>query len=92
MLHKVEDPLGQTWYVGKGDPAHEAVQKLRAQHYTWIVLPREIIMGTTLGIGTGPGGRISCRRALKAARQMGYNSEGGRRHLRLAECLRLLGG
>ena len=92
MLHRIEDESGQVWHVGKDDPAHKAVQLLHTRHYTWVVLPREVIKGTTLGVGTGPGGRISWQRALRKAHQIGYNSQGGRRHIRLAECLRILEG
>lgn len=84
MLHQIEDESGQVWHVGKDDPAHKLVQTLRTRHYTWIVLPRAVIRGQHLDYGW--------RDALRKARQIGYNSQGGRRHIRLAECLRILEG
>ena len=48
MLHQIEDELGVTWFVGKGDPAYEHVQKLHSAHYTWIILPRCVILGQEL--------------------------------------------
>lgn len=90
MLHKIEDESGQTWYVGKGDPCHELVQKLHTRHYTWVVLPRALIWGSP----PHPKGEIwmdcNWRYNLRFAHRLGYNSQGGRRHLRLAECLRVL--
>lgn len=90
MLHQVEDEFGQVWYVGKGDPAHESVQQLHTRHYTWIVLPRSFIQaGDAVFLGSFFQG---WKEALRKARQIGYNSQGGRRHIRLAECLKVLGG
>lgn len=44
----IEDEHGQTWWVAKGDPIWDAVQRLRKGYYTWIVLPRIVIRGDTL--------------------------------------------
>lgn len=88
MLYQIEDEFGQVWYVGKGDPAHKAVQMLHTRHYTWLVLPYEYI----IGLNMIPTRKEMIRTALRIARQMGYNSQGGRRHIRLAECLKILGG
>ena len=82
-MYKIEDELGQVWYVGSGDPAHGIVQKLRSLHYTWIVLPRHVIIR-----GYSP--TESWVATLRRARRLGYNTLGGRRRLRLAECLHLL--
>ena len=87
MLHQIEDESGQVWYVGKSDPVHKAVQILHTRHYTWVVLPRTYI---TRGLGWNPDKEP--RNILRKARQMGYNSQGGRRYIRLAECLKVLGG
>ena len=85
MLHQVEDESGQVWYVGKGDPCHKLVQLLHTRHYTWVVLPRAFIVGKDWADET-------IRGALRKVRQIGYNSQGGRRHIRLAECLKVLEG
>lgn len=96
MLHKIEDETGQTWLVGKGDPAYTLVQKLHTRHYTWIVLMRGRIMGGTVIEEAAAHGvnliRPMIRGALKHARQIDYNTTEGKRYLRLAECLKVLGG
>jgi len=84
MLTKIEDETGQTWWVAKGDPAHESVQKLHTRYYTWIVLPRQLIRsGILAAIWDWP-------KALRQARHLEYNVDRGKRHLRLAECLKAL--
>jgi len=84
VLHQVEDESGQVWYVGKDDPCHKAIQKLHTLHYTWVVLPRALIRGHHVD--------YDWKDALRTARRLCYNSQGGRRHIRLAECLRILEG
>ena len=92
MLHKIEDPLGQVWYVGKGDPCHKLVQKLHTRYYTWIVLPRVMIQGRVDDHYFDFGAGHDWAAVLRKAHQIGYNSQGGKRRLRLAECLKVLGG
>lgn len=89
MLHKIEDELGQPWFVGKDDPVHADVQKLHSRYYTWIVLPRAFIQDGWLA-GPNPPLPEDWKDALRQAHQLGYNTEGGKRHLRLAECLKVL--
>lgn len=90
MLHQIEDEFGQVWYVGKGDPCHKLVQTLHTRYYTWVVLLRDLITGAIPSASKFELELI--KRCLRSARQIGYNSQGGRRHIRLAECLRILGG
>lgn len=44
MAYQIEDEHGTIWYVAKNDPAYEHVQKLRKANYTYIVLPRRLIL------------------------------------------------
>ena len=88
MLTKIEDETGQVWFIGKDDPAYPAVQKLKTLHYSWIVLIRHQITG-------GPGAENApawWKIALRTAHRIGYNTDEGKRHLRLAECLKVLEG
>jgi len=85
MLTPIEDECGQPWFVGKGDPGHFEVQRLHSQFYTWIVLPRLWLTGQAKLHYAG-----EWKHALREARRMGYTTEGGKRHLRLAECLKTL--
>lgn len=85
-MTRVEDELGRFYWVDKGDPAFTLLQKLHAKHFTWIVLPRDVILGWLK-----PGPYWWCQ-PLRMARRMGYNSNEGRRALRLAECLQVIGG
>lgn len=41
---EIEDEFGVTWHVDKGDPSYEHVQKLRKANYTWVILPRRLIL------------------------------------------------
>lgn len=93
MLHQIEDESGQVWYVGKDDPCHRAVQILHTQHYTWVVLPRILIQGLRLTLTVKQEEEAwNLKHILRKAHQIGYNSQGGRRHIRLAECLKVLEG
>lgn len=89
MLHRIEDETGQRWFIGKGDPAHESIQQLHTGYYTWIVLPRQLIQGGWC-LSLKHEWNWWWKRALRQARHLGYNSEGGKRYLRLAECLKAL--
>jgi hypothetical protein len=85
-MTRIEDEAGKFYWVDKGDPAYHLLQKLHSRHFFWIVLPREIIMGwETLKSKSWCG-------YLTLAQELGYDSPGGRRSLRLAECLQALGG
>jgi hypothetical protein len=88
MLTPIEDEFGQRWLVGKDDPVHADVQKLHSRCYTWIVLPRAQIQGRP--VNTFWEEEFDWKEALREARRIGYTSEGGKRHLRLAECLKAL--
>ena len=89
MLTPIEDEFGQRWLVGKDDPVHADVQKLHSRYYTWIVLPRVLIQDGWLA-GPNPPLPDDWKDALREARRIGYTVEGGKRHLRLAECLKAL--
>ena len=44
MAYQIEDEYGTIWYIGKGDPAYGSVLALRNANYTYIVLPRGLIL------------------------------------------------
>ncbi len=85
-MTRIEDEHGQAFWVDTGDPAWPFVQRLHSKHYSWIVLPFEVIVGWLT-----PGPYWWCQ-PLRMARFSGYNSNEGRRLLRLAECLQAVGG
>ena len=79
MAYQIEDEFGAIWHVGKGDPAYEHVQKLRKANYTWIILPRCLILDGNL-LGT---------EMPTSMYKTEYSTE---RDLRLMECMEVLGG
>ncbi len=82
-----EAEVGKFFWVDKGDPAFPLLQKLHRKHFSWVVLPRTLI----LGLADKPGPYWWCQ-PLRMARHLGYDTGGGRRALRLAECLQALEG
>ena len=50
MAYQIEDEHGVTWHVDKGDPAYEHVQNLRKANYTWVILPRQLILDGALPV------------------------------------------
>ena len=42
----VEDEYGTRWLVAAGDPANDHINLLKRNYVSWVVLPREVLMGT----------------------------------------------